>query len=284
MKFMAFEESGKTSLAILEDDGLRIIPDLSNHASSIAAVVEDPHLMDAKLEQTLPRSINSIAASSIRPPVVAMEKVICIGINYADHAREMGGVPPEIPVVFNKFPSAINRPGGRIVLPTISRAVDYEAELVVVIGKGGSHIPLGDAMEHVFGYTCGNDISARDWQKGKPGGQWLLGKTFDTFAPIGPVLVTADEITDPHNLDIKLRLNGEPMQASNTGQLIFKIDELISHISRFSTLKPGDLLFTGTPSGVGAGRNPPLFLQPGDHIEVEIEGIGILQNKIAGAC
>jgi 2-keto-4-pentenoate hydratase/2-oxohepta-3-ene-1,7-dioic acid hydratase in catechol pathway len=284
MKFMAFEETGTTSLAILDGDRLNPIPDLSNDASAIDAIAEDGHRLVSESNLTSSRSIDSIDPSSIRPPVVGMEKVICIGINYADHAREMGGEPPEIPVVFNKFPSAINRPGGEVVLPQISRAVDYEAELVVVIGKSGSQIPQDDAMDYVFGYTCGNDISARDWQKGRPGGQWLLGKTFDSFAPIGPILVTADEIEDPHRLDIELRLNGETMQKSNTRQLIFKIDYLISHISRFTTLQPGDLIFSGTPSGVGAGRNPPLFLQPGDQLEVEIEGIGVLHNTVAAAC
>jgi len=213
-------------------------------------------------------------------PISGMEKVICIGANYADHAREMGGEPPKIPVVFSKFASSIIGPGVDIELPSISDQVDFEAELVVVIGKGGKDIPRDSALEHVFGYCCGNDISARDWQKGKPGGQWLLGKTFDTFAPLGPMVVTADEIPDPHNLQIQLRLNGEVMQDSNTSYLIFPIDQLISHISQFVTLKPGDLIFTGTPPGVGAGRKPPLFLKAGDQLEVEIEGLGILQNQV----
>ncbi len=213
-------------------------------------------------------------------PIEGMEKVICIGTNYADHAREMGGEPPEIPVVFNKFPSTIIGPGQEIALPSISQKVDFEAELVVVIGKQGKNIPPESAMDYVFGYCCGNDISARDWQKGRPGGQWLLGKTFDTFAPIGPMIVTRDEIQDPHKLAIQLRLNGDTMQSSNTDQLIFSIDFLISHISKFATLKPGDLIFTGTPAGVGAGRTPALFLKPGDQLEVEIEGLGVLKNSV----
>jgi 2-keto-4-pentenoate hydratase/2-oxohepta-3-ene-1,7-dioic acid hydratase in catechol pathway len=147
----------------------------------------------------------------LNPPLKNINKVICIGKNYADHAREMGGEPPEIPVVFSMFPSAIIGPGDDVVLPRISNQVDYEAELVVVIGKPGRHIARERAMDHVFGYCCGNDISARDWQKGKPGGQWLLGKTFDTFAPLGPVLVTKDEIKNPHQLDVCCRLNGEVM-------------------------------------------------------------------------
>jgi 2-keto-4-pentenoate hydratase/2-oxohepta-3-ene-1,7-dioic acid hydratase in catechol pathway len=227
----------------------------------------------------LPWPVNPMLA-----PISQMEKIICIGTNYADHAREMGGVPPEIPVVFNKFPSTISAPGADIRLPSISQAVDFEAELVVVIGKPGKHIAREKAMEHVFGYCCGNDISARDWQKGKPGGQWLLGKTFDTFAPIGPMIVTADEVPDPHILKIESRLNGATMQSSNTDQLIFSIDRLIAHLSQFATLKTGDLIFTGTPAGVGAGRSPQIFLKPGDQLEVEIEGLGVLQNGVIADC
>lgn len=221
-----------------------------------------------------------LAEARMLSPITGMEKVICIGTNYADHAREMGGAPPEIPVVFNKFPSTIIACGADVCLPPISQQVDFEAELVVVIGRAGKNIPRESAWQHVFGYCCGNDISARDWQKGKPGGQWLLGKTFDTFAPLGPIIVTADEVPNPHSLRIELRLNGQTMQSSNTNQLIFPVDFLISHISQFVTLKPGDLIFTGTPAGVGAGRTPPLFLKPGDELEVEIEGLGVLKNRV----
>lgn len=221
-----------------------------------------------------------LADARLLAPITGMEKVICIGTNYADHAREMGGSPPEIPVVFNKFPSTIIACGEDVCLPPISHQVDFEAELVVVIGRAGKNIPRELAWQHVFGYCCGNDISARDWQKGKPGGQWLLGKTFDTFAPLGPIIVTADEVPNPHSLRIELRLNGQTMQSSNTNQLIFPVDLLISHLSQFVTLKPGDLIFTGTPAGVGAGRTPPLFLKPGDELEVEIEGLGVLKNRV----
>ena len=217
---------------------------------------------------------------NLEAPISDPGKIICIGKNYAKHAAEMGSEPPSIPVVFSKFNSAIAAPGSDITLPSISEKVDFEAELVVVIGKQGRFIDRSDAMSHVFGYCCGNDISARDWQKEKPGGQWLLGKTFDGFAPLGPGIVTVDEIDDPNNLDITLRLNGETMQSSNTSHLIFPIDFLISHLSQFVTLQPGDLIFTGTPAGVGAGRTPPIFLKNGDQLEVEIEGIGKLHNRI----
>ena len=218
---------------------------------------------------------------SVEAPIANPGKIICIGKNYANHAREMGSEPPTIPVVFSKFNSAITGPNTAVSLPSISDKVDFEAELVVIIGKRGRHIAQADAMSHVFGYCCGNDISARDWQKEKPGGQWLLGKTFDSFAPIGPCIVTADDVPNPHNLSITMKLNGVTMQDSNTSHLIFPIDYLISHISKFVTLEPGDLIFTGTPEGVGAGRKPPVFLKSGDVMEVEIETIGKLINHVA---
>ena len=212
-------------------------------------------------------------------PIPSPEKVICVGLNYADHARESGAAIPSDPVLFNKFPTAVAAHEEPIVLPRVSQEVDYEAELVVVIGVGGRHIPQSQARQHIAGYCCGNDVSARDWQLRKPGGQWLSGKTFDGFAPLGPWMVTADEIADPGNLRIQLRLNGQIMQDSSTNQLIFSIEHLVSYVSDVCTLKPGDLIYTGTPPGVGFARRPPVFLQPGDVVEVEIEKIGVLRNR-----
>ena len=162
----------------------------------------------------------------------------------------------------------------------MSQEVDYEAELVIVIGRGGKHIAREDAREHVGGYTIGHDVSARDWQLHKPAKQWMAGKTFDTFAPTGPELVTPDEVPDPHNLRIRLRLNGETMQDSSTRQLIFGVDDLIAYLSQIMTLEPGDLIFTGTPPGVGMARKPPVWLKPGDVVEVEIEHLGVLRNPV----
>jgi 2-keto-4-pentenoate hydratase/2-oxohepta-3-ene-1,7-dioic acid hydratase in catechol pathway len=214
------------------------------------------------------------------PPVPRPEKIICIGLNYADHARETGKEAPAEPVVFNKLQTALRAAGDPIVLPRLSSKVDYEAELVVVIGARGRHIAKEKALEHVAGYTCGNDVSARDWQAQKPGGQWLLGKSFDSFAPLGPELVTADEVGDAGNLAIRLAINGRTMQDSRTSQLIFGVRELVSYISGVCTLAPGDLIYTGTPSGVGFARKPPIFLQAGDTVEVEIEKIGVLRNPV----
>lgn len=214
------------------------------------------------------------------PAIPSPEKIIGIGLNYADHAAESGAAVPPQPVVFNKFPTAVCGEGDPIVLPRASREVDYEAELVVVIGAGGRYIPKQQARNHIAAYCCGNDVSARDWQLRTPGGQWVLGKSFDTFAPIGPALVTADEVPDPGNLRIRLRLNGRVMQDSSTAQLIFPVEELICHLSQVCTLSPGDLIFTGTPPGVGFARKPPVFLRPGDTVEVEIEKIGALRNPV----
>ena len=213
-------------------------------------------------------------------PVVEPSKIICIGLNYADHAAETGAEQPTLPVVFSKFPTTLTGHEQPICLPSISEKVDFEAELVVVIGKAGRDIPEQEALSHVFGYTCGHDVSARDWQKGRPGGQWLLGKTFDSFAPLGPWIVTADSAETSPTRRIQFRLNGQVMQDSSTEHFIFSIAYLISHISKFCTLLPGDLLFTGTPSGVGVARKPPVFMQPGDRAEVEIEGIGLLANPV----
>jgi 2-keto-4-pentenoate hydratase/2-oxohepta-3-ene-1,7-dioic acid hydratase in catechol pathway len=220
-------------------------------------------------------------AVKLLAPVPMPQKVICVGLNYADHARETGKELPSEPVIFNKFVTAVCADGDPIVLPKLSREVDFEAELVAVIGRGGRHISRASALAHVAGYCCGHDVSARDWQLRKPGGQWLLGKSFDTFAPFGPELVTADEVGSAHNLRIQLRINGRTMQDSTTAQLIFSVAELVAHVSGVCTLSPGDVIFTGTPPGVGVARKPPVFLQPGDSVEVEIERIGILRNRVA---
>ena len=212
-------------------------------------------------------------------PIGNPDKVLCIGLNYRDHAIETNSPIPNEPVVFNKFSQTVVGPEDAVILPKVSHEVDYEAELVVIIGKRGKNISKANAFSHVAGYTVGNDISARDWQKGRPGGQWLLGKTPDTFAPTGPYLVTSDEV-DPHNIRVSLRLNGETVQNSTTKELIFGIDEIIAHVSQLITLQPGDLIFTGTPPGVGAARTPPLWLKAGDRMEVDIENVGVLVNPV----
>lgn len=217
-------------------------------------------------------------AVKLLAPIPRPPKIICVGLNYRDHAMESGLAIPETPTIFAKFPNCVIGPGQPIVLPRNSTRPDYEAELAVVIGKGGRHIAEEDWREHVFGYTILHDVSARDFQMATS--QWMIGKTFDTFAPMGPAIVTADEIPDPHNLRISLTLNGATMQDSNTGNLIFKIPQLIAYLSSVFTLETGDVIATGTPAGVGFARKPPVYLKPGDEVRIRIEGIGELMNPV----
>jgi len=219
------------------------------------------------------------AAASVvwQPPVAAPEKIICIGLNYRDHAAESKMELPKEPIFFNKFNSALAPASGPVVLPLNSKQVDYEAELAVVLGKEAKRVSEYEARECIGGYTVMNDVSARDWQFRT--GQWVHGKTFDTFAPCGPYLVTPEDVPDPHNLGIRLTLNGQVMQESNTRHLVFGVPVLISFLSQIFTLKPGDIISTGTPPGVGFARRPPVFLQDGDVIEVLVEQVGTMRHR-----
>lgn len=212
------------------------------------------------------------------PPVPRPGKLICIGLNYRDHAAESNMPIPERPVVFSKFSTSVIGPGEPVVLPATSTQVDYEAELAVVIGRRAKNVTKATAMDYVFGYTCFNDVSARDFQFAD--GQWQRGKSCDTFAPMGPLIVTADAVPDPHKLSIKLILNGQTMQDSNTNQLIFGVPELIAFLSETITLEPGDVIATGTPPGVGFARKPPVFIKPGDEMTVDIGSVGKLGNPV----
>jgi 2-keto-4-pentenoate hydratase/2-oxohepta-3-ene-1,7-dioic acid hydratase in catechol pathway len=211
-------------------------------------------------------------------PIDQPKKILCIGLNYRDHAIETGAPIPSEPIVFCKMPSAMIGPDEPIVLPKVSQEVDYEAEMVVVIGKTIRHASLEQAAGAIFGYSVGHDVSARDWQKGKPGKQWFLGKSFDSFAPIGPAIVTADSVPDPCNLQVRCTINGEVLQDSRTTELIFKPVELVAYISQVMTLHAGDVIYTGTPPGVGMAREPNRFLKDGDIVEIEVESLGVLRN------
>jgi 2-keto-4-pentenoate hydratase/2-oxohepta-3-ene-1,7-dioic acid hydratase in catechol pathway len=216
-------------------------------------------------------------------PLVPAE-ILCIGLNYRGHARESTGGSdlPKTPVLFIKAGSALNNPSDPILIPRLSKEVDYECELAVIIGKAAKHVSRERALEHVFGYTAANDVSARDWQRQKElgGGQWARGKSFDTFGPLGPCIVTADEIPNPNALAIKSMVNGQIMQSSNTADMIFDVPALIESLSSTMTLRPGSVILTGTPEGVGFARKPPVFLKSGDHVTVEIEKIGRLENPV----
>jgi 2-keto-4-pentenoate hydratase/2-oxohepta-3-ene-1,7-dioic acid hydratase in catechol pathway len=208
--------------------------------------------------------------------------IYCIGLNYRKHAEETGAKIPGHPVVFMKSPTAVQDPGGPIVLPRHMRSeqVDFEAELAVVIGYECKNVSAADALNYVLGYTIANDVSARDWQKDWGGSQWCRGKTFDTFCPLGPALVASSGIKDPNSLAIATRVNGVTMQQSNTRDMIFNVAQIIEFLSGSTTLEAGTLILTGTPEGVGMGRKPPVYLKAGDVVEVEIEGIGILRNPV----
>jgi len=227
-----------------------------------------------------PEEVASLAEVRLLAPIPRPPKIICVGLNYRDHAIESGMEIPKVPTIFSKYSTAVIGPGDTILLPRLSAKPDYEAEMAVIIGKGGRYIPSAKWQEHVFGYTNLNDVSARDFQMATT--QWMMGKTFDTFAPMGPAIVSADEIPDPHNLDISLTINGEKLQHSNTKHLIFRIPDLIEYLSSVFTLESGDVISTGTPSGVGFARKPPRFLQPGDDVIVRVEGLGELRNPVAG--
>jgi 2-keto-4-pentenoate hydratase/2-oxohepta-3-ene-1,7-dioic acid hydratase in catechol pathway len=211
-------------------------------------------------------------------PIGRPGKIVCVGLNYLDHCRETNTPPPESPVLFTKFTTSINDPTGDIIWPkTLTREVDFEAELAVIIGRHCRHADEEEALGFVAGYTAANDVSARDLQMGD--GQWIRGKSLDTFCPLGPVMVTADEIGNPQQLAIRSTLNGQVMQNSHTGEMIFSVARLIAFCSQAFTLEPGDVLLTGTPHGVGFVREPQIYMQDGDVIVVEVEGIGRLENR-----
>ena len=218
------------------------------------------------------------ADARLLAPVPRPGKIVCIGLNYRDHAAELKMAVPAWPIVFSKFTTAVIAADEPIVIPPESTKVDYEAELAIVIGRRAKRVSAERAFDHVLGYTVFNDVTARDFQSGD--GQWQRSKSCDTFAPMGPSIVTTDVVRDPHALPIALTVNGEVRQQSNTDQLIFGVPELIAFVSATVTLEPGDIIATGTPPGVGAGRTPPTFLSPGDVVEVSIEKVGRLRNPV----
>jgi 2-keto-4-pentenoate hydratase/2-oxohepta-3-ene-1,7-dioic acid hydratase in catechol pathway len=211
-------------------------------------------------------------------PIDVPGKIVCVGLNYRDHAEEGGVELPKEPLLFAKWPNALIGPGEPIVIPPLVTQCDYEAELGVVIGARVKAVSKENAFEAVRGYVCANDVSARDLQFGD--GQWSRGKSPDTFCPVGPALVPASEVPDPHNLTIRAIVSGEVLQDSTTANLIFGVDEIVSHVSQTMTLEPGDLILTGTPAGVGFYRDPKRLLEPGDEVTIEIEGLGSLTNPV----
>jgi acylpyruvate hydrolase len=244
-----------------------------------ARQIHDQLARDPARQTTLPRgSVLARADVLIGPPVPRPGKIICIGLNYKDHAAESNMPVPSSPVTFSKYTTAVIGPEAAIRLPATSSQVDYEAELAVVIGRRAKGVAVAEAFEYVLGYMNLNDVSARDFQFADK--QWQRGKSCDTFAPMGPFIVSRDQVPNPHDLRIRLRLNGETMQDSSTNQLVFGVDHLVSFLSETVTLEPGDVIATGTPPGVGFARKPPVYLKDGDSVEVEVEGLGVLVNSV----
>lgn len=274
MKLGRYTRNGETFVGAVNERG--DIVKLGYGGDTIAALKDIANLKTAVTQAAvvLPSSECTVLA-----PITGCEKVLCIGMNYVDHCTEQDVPIPKEPVVFNKFASSIINPGADIEALAVSKEMDFEVEMVIVVGKSGKNIPEENAMDYVFGYTVAHDVSARDWQLKENGGQWLLGKAFDCACPLGPVIVTPEEF-DAHNAKIRCLLNGETVQDSSTNQLIFKTEYLIHWVSKFVTLTPGDIILTGTPPGVGCFRKPPLWLKHGDIVRCEIDGIGAIENRV----
>ena len=287
MRLIRFVYKGTTRLGALVDNG-RSIVDLQRADASLPGDI--PSLL-AGGDALLARARAAIAAAgpdakiaapapdlTLTAPLPNPGKILCIGLNYRDHAAESNVAVPDYPTVFAKYANTVIGPGEPIVLPRVSTQVDYEGELGVVIGRRARYVSESEALSYVGGYLPFNDVSARDFQHRTS--QWTLGKTFDTFAPMGPALVTADEVPDPQQLRLRVSIGGEVLQEDSTASMIFTVAQLVAYLSMVATLEPGDVIATGTPSGVGAARTPQRFLRAGETVRVEIEGLGVLENPV----
>jgi acylpyruvate hydrolase len=290
MKLVTFVHNGQTRLGALQAGAAgETVVDLNRADPNLPAnmldflAAGDGALVLAQRALADPPAAAVVARGdvSLKAPIPRPGKIICIGLNYRDHAAESNQALPEYPTVFAKYANTVVGPGEAIVLPTVTDTVDYEAEFAFVIGRTARNVAAADALRYVAGYTAFNDVSARAYQQRTS--QWTVGKTFDTFGPMGPALVTADEIPDPHTLDIKLSVDGEVLQSSNTCNLIFTVNQLIEDLTSYMTLEPGDVISTGTPSGVGAARKPQRWLRAGEVVRLEIAGIGVLENPVVAA-
>ncbi|MFD1412339.1 fumarylacetoacetate hydrolase family protein [Oceanobacillus jeddahense] len=291
MKFLTIRKEEKEVLGIQTDKGIIDFDELlQNHRNTTIPtdVMELIHggkemvkEITSYIEQLDTESVRYLKDGDINwgPAITSPSKIICVGLNYRKHADETGSPYPETPILFNKFNNTLTGHKQAIKIPKTTKKLDYEVELGIVIGKTAKNVPINEALDHVFGYVIGNDLSARDLQF--VSSQWLLGKSCDDFSPVGPYLVTSDEVEDPNNLQLKTIVNGEEKQNSNTSDMIFHCDEIISYISKYMTLTPSDLILTGTPEGVimGEPEDKQVFLKPGDEVTVEIEKLGSLTNK-----
>ncbi|HVJ53392.1 MAG TPA: fumarylacetoacetate hydrolase family protein [Aliidongia sp.] len=277
MKLLRYGPAGQEKPGLVDADGK--IRDLSGHVADIAGEALSPAGL-AKLRALDPKSLKLVEGNPrLGPCVGIIPKLVAVGLNYYDHAAETGNPVPTEPILFMKATSSITGPNDNVMIPRGSEKTDWEVELGIVIGSVSRYVPIEEALAHVAGYCVVNDVSERAYQMER-GGQWTKGKSADTFAPIGPWLVTADEVPDPQKLDMFLDVNGKRCQTGNTSTMIFAVAHLVSYISHFMTLMPGDVIPTGTPPGVGLGMKPPVFLKPGDEMRLGIAGLGEQRQKV----
>lgn len=281
MQLVSFTHEGRSGLGVLEQDLIRgWLSTDRKYLGDLDELCAQDGLIGSSAENFKAGRTFNPATVTFRPPLRRPNKILCVGLNYRDHTTESGYQQPTYPAFFTRFTTTLVSHRAPIIRPCVSEALDFEGELVAVIGRGGRHITKADALSHIAGYSIFNDASIRDFQHKSP--QWTVGKNFDRTGAFGPVFVTADELPPgARGLTIQTRLNGEVVQSSNTKHLIFDVATLVSLASEAMTLLPGDLIVTGTPAGVGHSRKPPLYMKPGDTVEVEIEGIGTLSNPIA---
>lgn len=280
MRIASLTHNGRQCLGVVDDRGVRPIPDSADVPKSLIDILPESEVLLERISKSVadvaPLALDDV---SLLAPIPVPGKILAIGLNYRAHVEETGREVSPHQIWFNKQRTCITGPHDVIDKPVASDMVDYEGELVVVVGKRCRHVPAERAHEVIAGYMVGNDVSVRDWQRRTPTMQ--MGKSFDTHGPIGPWMVTADEIEDPQNLTIKTSVNGEERQSSNTSSMIHSIREQIEHLTTAFTLEPGDLIFTGTPEGVGAAMDPPQFLKDGDVVRIEISGVGAIENRVA---
>lgn len=280
MKLLRYGPAGQEKPGIVAPDGS--LRDLSATVPDIAGDVLSPQGLE-RLRALDPQSLPLVEGNPrLGPCVAGLQKIVCIGLNYSDHAAETGAEPPEEPIIFAKALNALCGPNDDVEMPRGSKALDWEVELAIIIGTKAKYVSEAVAMDHVAGFSIMNDVSERDFQI-KRSGQWTKGKSHDTFGPLGPWLVTRDEIADPHNLDMWLDVNGERRQTGNTNTLIFNVPHVVSHLSQFMTLMPGDVISTGTPPGVGMGMKPPQYLKVGDVMMLSIAGLGEQRQTVVAA-
>lgn len=281
MRFVQFHKTNESEirLGVLSEDGSNV-NEFPSGGKSMVDFIRDGDVNAAVQSSNGSPALKVGDGITLLPPVSNPEKIVCIGLNYTGHCLEQNLQPPKEPMFFSKYASALVGPTGNVIAHSISNKIDWEVEMAVVIGKEAKHVSKANAFDYVFGYAVAQDISARDWQKERNGGQFLIGKSMDSFCPLGPAITHKSLVPNPHALQIKCSVNGEQKQDGNTSELIYKIDDIIASLTESITLKPGDVILTGTPSGVGMHRKPPQFLRPGDFIESEIQSLGKISNKV----